>query len=105
MNRRTFIKVAGGLLAMLSVGNFSMLMGRGSDIKVIETGSGYRVIFPNGKALDTNETGLIVLHGIQTGKSPEAIAEELASLTNESYERILYDFRNFVHNLKVVGIV
>ncbi len=52
-----------------------------------------------------NETGLIVLDGIKDGRSVEDIAREIASRSGEPYERVLYDVRNFVHNLGVVGIV
>ncbi len=71
----------------------------------METGSGYKVIFPDGRTLHVNETGLFVLDGIRNGKGVEEIARELSSISGEPYEVVIHDVRNFIHNLKVVGIV
>jgi len=105
MNRRAFIKVITGALALLVVGKLSPIVARGGNVRVIETGSGYKVIFPDGRAIHVNETGLLVLEGIRDGKTVEDIARELSSISGEPYEVVVHDVRNFVHNLKVVGIV
>ncbi len=105
MNRRTFIRVISGAIVLLLAGKVSILSAERKGVKVVESASGYKVIFPDGKILHTNETGLIVLDGIKAGKAPETIARELSALTGESYDKVIHDVRNFVHNLKVVGIV
>ncbi len=105
MNRRTFIKVIAGFIALLVAGRLTPAFAGKGDWRVIETDHGYRVIFPDGRVVHVNETGLIVLDGIKDGRSVEDIAREIASRSGEPYERVLYDVRNFVHNLGVVGIV
>ena len=52
-----------------------------------------------------NETGLLAVEGIHSGKSIDEISREIATLTGESYEKVLYDVRNFVDNLKVLSLV
>ncbi len=105
MNRRAFIKVITGALALLAVGKLVPVIANGGDIRVVETGSGYKVVFPNGKVLHVNETGLIVLDGIRNGRKVEDIARELSKISGEPYEVVIHDVRNFVHNLKVIGVV
>lgn len=74
------------------------------SVKVIETEDGFRVFYPDGRYIDVNETGLLIVDGLQSGKSIESISREISSLTGEPYERVLYDVRNFVGNLKVLGL-
>ena len=105
MNRRAFIKVIAGALALLALGRISPVVAGRGDIRVVETGFGYKVIFPDGKVLHVNETGLIALEGIRNGRSVEEIARELSRISGKPYEIVVHDVRNFVHNLKVVGIV
>ncbi len=105
MNRRDFIKIIGGLIVLAFAGRLSNLAFSHGKIRVVETKDGYRIIYPDGRFLDVNETGLLAMDGIHSGKSIDEISREIATLTGQSYEKVLYDVRNFVDNLKVLNLV